>query len=201
MITDIAEQYRHHTAQNDPGAALDDHPDARFPHAALRRHTEVRDRTCVGPGCRTSSRRCDQDHTVDHHHGGPTVRAGLGPLCRHDHLLKTEGHWRLEQPEPGRFVWTSPLKRRYRVEPEPILPPPITPVPRADDPRFDEPAPGPVYADDEQPDLHPPDRGPPERDDALLSEGTRCSTGLKKNGVSNTEAAAGNGLDKDPPPF
>ena len=165
MITDIADQYRQHTEQDDPDAALDTRPSARFPHAALRRHTEVRDRTCVGPGCRTAARRCDQDHTIDHHHGGPTVRADLGPLCRHDHTLKTKGNWRLDQPEPGHFVWTSPLKRQYRVEPEPILPPPITPVPREDDPAFDAPAPGPVYADDEQPDLRRHERGPPAQND------------------------------------
>ncbi|SFN12956.1 protein of unknown function [Pseudonocardia ammonioxydans] len=186
VITDIADQYRQHTEHDDPGAGLDDRPDARFPHAALRRHTEVRDRTCLGPGCRTAARRCDQDHTRDHHHGGPTVRGGLGPLCRHDHTLKTKGNWCLDQPEPGHFIWTSPLKRQYRVEPEPILPPPITPVPRDHDSAFDNPAPGPVYADDEQPDLRRSERGPPAQDGTAPED---------------TDAPDVTAPDNDPPPF
>jgi hypothetical protein len=46
----------------------------------------------------------------------------------------------LRQPEPGRFVWTSPLGGRYAVTPEPILPRPPDSVPRADDAHHDEPA-------------------------------------------------------------
>ncbi|SFM56410.1 protein of unknown function [Pseudonocardia ammonioxydans] len=186
VITDIADQYRQHTEHDDPDAALDNQPNARFPHAALRRHTEVRDRTCLSPGCRTAARRCDQDHTIDHHHGRPTVRGGLGPLCRHDHTLKTKGNWRLDQPEPGHFIWTSPLKRQYRVDPEPILPPPITPVRRDDDPAFDAPAPGPVYADDEQPDLRRHERGPPAHDDTAPED---------------TDAPDATASDDDLPPF
>ncbi|HEX6405173.1 MAG TPA: hypothetical protein VF003_18770 [Pseudonocardiaceae bacterium] len=43
------------------------------------------------------------------------------PLCRHDHRLKTVGRWRLHQPEPGHFTWLSPLGRKYRTQPPPIL--------------------------------------------------------------------------------
>ena len=47
----------------------------------------------------------------------------------------------LEQPTPGRFIWTSPLRGRYEVRPEPVLPaaPGIRPGP--DDPEHDLPAP------------------------------------------------------------
>ena len=69
-------------------------------------------------------------------------------------MLKTEGGWRLEQPEPGVFVWTSPLGRTYRISPEPILPPPSEPVPAEPDSNPDEPP-----ADQES------DRGPPPAPD------------------------------------
>jgi hypothetical protein len=154
VIADIAAQHhdRERRAQD-----LDAHPDARYPGAGLRRHIQIRDRFCVFRGCRTPARSADQDHTVDHSRGGPTVAADLGPACRHDHMLKTEGGWELEQPEPGVFVWSSPLGRRYPVRPEPILPPPAEPVIREPDPEHDEPA-----DPTERPlDLRPDPRAPP----------------------------------------
>lgn len=142
VITDIAARYRRRRGYGSSSPGLDAHPHDRFPRAALRRHVQVRDRTCVHPGCRTPARRCDTDHTRDHARGGTTTHDDLAPLCRHHHMLKTEGGWRLSQPEPGRFVWTSPLGRSYPVAPEPILLPPRDP----------DPAP--------RTDLHP-DRAPP----------------------------------------
>ena len=120
---------------------LDAHPDDRLPRAALRRHIHIRDRTCVGVGCRHRPSHCDQDHTVAVQDGGTTVAADLGPLCRHDHTLKTNGGWTLVQPTPGSFVWTSPLRGRYPVQPEPVLPPLPESCPAPDDPEHDEPAP------------------------------------------------------------
>ncbi|MBP2366255.1 HNH endonuclease signature motif containing protein [Pseudonocardia parietis] len=163
VITDIAARYQLHRQQDELWAELDADPTARFPSAPLRRHTEVRDRTCVHPGCRTSARRCDQDHTLDHGRGGTTTHDDLAPLCRHHHMLKTKGGWRLEQPEPGHFIWTSPLGRHYPVEPEPILPPPIRPVHRDPEPWFDHPA---YDIDHEQPDLRRRERAPPGEDHA-----------------------------------
>ncbi|MBP2368907.1 DUF222 domain-containing protein [Pseudonocardia parietis] len=163
VITDIAARYQLHRQQDELWAELDADPTARFPSAPLRRHTEVRDRTCVHPGCRTSARRCDQDHTINHGHGGTTTHDDLAPLCRHHHMLKTKGGWRLEQPEPGHFIWISPLGRHYPVGPEPILPPPIRPVHRDPEPWFDHPA---YDIDHEQPDLRRRDRAPPGEDHA-----------------------------------
>ncbi|MBC3192577.1 DUF222 domain-containing protein [Pseudonocardia sp. C8] len=161
VIADITARYQHHRQQAAPGADLDAHPTARFPRAALRRHTQVRDRTCTFPTCRTPARRCDQDHTTDHTHGGPTTRDDLGPLCRHDHTLKTEAGWDLDQPEPGRFIWTSPLGKTYPVAPEPILPPPMPPLPPDNDPGGEPPD-----ADTGQHDLdlHRRHRAPPQDD-------------------------------------
>ena len=89
---------------------------------------------------RPPARRADQDLTRDHALGGPTTSHDLGPACRHDHMLKTDGHWNLDQPEPGTFVWTSPLGRTYPVTPETILPPAPEALVREPDPDHDRPA-------------------------------------------------------------
>ena len=46
--------------------------------AVLRRHLQIRDRACAGPGCRAPAHHTDQDHTVDHARGGPTLHWNLG---------------------------------------------------------------------------------------------------------------------------
>jgi hypothetical protein len=136
VLADIARQYAHRGRRD-----LDAHPDDRLPRAALRRHTQIRDRSCVGVGCRRRPARCDQDHTVEYRHGGETVAADLGPLCRHDHILKGQGGWTLQQPSPGTFLWVSPLGGRYEVRPEPVLPLLPDCCPGPDDPWHDEAAP------------------------------------------------------------
>lgn len=159
VIADIGARFEAHLAGQ--RADLDAHPDDRFPRAGLRRYVQVRDRRCVHPGCRASAVRADVDHTRDHVFGGPTTQDDLAPLCRHHHMLKTVGGWRLEQPEPGRFVWRSPLGQVYVVEPEPILPPPPEQVPRDPDPGFDDLA---RDDGDDAPDLSVRERAPPPQD-------------------------------------
>jgi hypothetical protein len=97
------------------------HPDARFARGPLADHVRARDRNCVGPGCTRPARRCDLDHTRDHSRGGRTVEANIGPGCKRHHPDKDRG-WSLSQPEPGLFVWRSPLGRTYRTRGEPIRP-------------------------------------------------------------------------------
>jgi Domain of unknown function (DUF222) len=116
VVADIAAQY---TQCGRRGPTAQD-PTARFAGAVLRRHVQIRDRSCVYPGCRYPARGADLDHTFDHIHGGPTTEANSGPLCRHDHRLKHVGGWRLYQPEPGHFTWISPLGRTYHTQPPPI---------------------------------------------------------------------------------
>ncbi|MGH3914986.1 MAG: HNH endonuclease signature motif containing protein [Pseudonocardiaceae bacterium] len=122
VISDLAAQYRAFVTgvPQDAGRAGRQDPAARFAGAVLRRHIQIRDRFCVYLGCRCSARQADLDHTVDHSRGGAITEVNSGPLCRHDHLLKHEGGWRLCQPEPGHFVWTSPLGREYHARPQPI---------------------------------------------------------------------------------
>ncbi|MBC3192397.1 HNH endonuclease [Pseudonocardia sp. C8] len=102
-------------------ARLDADPTARFARGPLATHVQVRDRTCVGPGCTRPARRSELDHTTDHDHGGPTVPANIGPCCGRHHADKDRG-WTLTQPEPGRFCWRSPLGRTYRTRGEPVRP-------------------------------------------------------------------------------
>jgi len=61
-------------------------------------------------------------------------------LCRHDHVLKGRG-WNMQQPEPGTFLWLTPLGGRYEVQPEPVLPVLPDTCPAPDDPQHDEAAP------------------------------------------------------------
>jgi hypothetical protein len=50
--------------------------------------------------------------------------------CRHDHRLKGEGGWALQQPQPGVFRWTSRLGHPYERRPPAIIEPLPDPIPR-----------------------------------------------------------------------
>ncbi|MFC4943842.1 HNH endonuclease signature motif containing protein, partial [Pseudonocardia sp. GCM10023141] len=129
VITDIANQYARRT---DATAGTD--PRARFARAALERHVRMRDRTCVGPGCRRHAVRTELDHTRDYRFGGQTVEENLDCLCAFHHALKHRGGRRLWQPVPGHFVWRSPLGRVYRTRGAPIGPDLPEPIPREEEP-------------------------------------------------------------------
>jgi uncharacterized protein DUF222 len=100
----------------------------RRPSAALREYVNTRTPICVGVGCHRPAESCESDHTQDYAQGGATADANLGPACRHHNLMKLDGGWRLEQPEPGRYVWTTPAGLRYEVAPEPVTNPTPDPV-------------------------------------------------------------------------
>lgn len=81
-------------------------------------------------GCRAPAHTADQDHTIDHAHGGPTLAPNLGAACRHDHRLKGEGGWTLHQPQSGVFCWTSRLRHTYQHQPPAIIEPLPDPISR-----------------------------------------------------------------------
>jgi hypothetical protein len=108
-----------HATEEAPNGAAD--ASRRGPGAALRPYLQIRDTHCVGPGCRTPARSADVDHTRAHAHGGPTAELNLAHLCRHDHRLKHDGGWQLDQPASGQMVWTSRLGHSYPVDAPPIL--------------------------------------------------------------------------------
>ncbi len=100
------------------GAVLDVGRTRYRPPAALAEHVRARDRRCSRPGCSAPATSCDLDHTVEFgRDDGPTAHGNLGPLCRRDHQVKTDGGFALTQPEPGLFEWVTPLGRRYRIRP------------------------------------------------------------------------------------
>ena len=56
---------------------------------------------------------CDIDHTIAYLHRGHTLVDDMGPACRHDHTLKTRGHWTITSPHPGIYHWTSSHGHAY----------------------------------------------------------------------------------------
>lgn len=131
VIAEIAGRYRNRDADL---ARIDAAPTARHPSAALRRHVQIRDRTCCAPGCRRPARKADIDHTLDYARGGATVAANTEPLCEWHHRMKHRGGWTLTQVEPGRFCWRAPLGQRYRTGGEPVAPDLPDPLPAPDSP-------------------------------------------------------------------
>ena len=87
------------------------------PPESLQHLIRVRQRTCAFPGCQRAARRCDLDHTIPYHRGGRTCECNLAPLCREHHQAKQTSGWRLDQPEPGIMIWTTPSGRRYTTGP------------------------------------------------------------------------------------
>lgn len=95
-------------------------PDAagHEPSEAQRLALQVRNPRSTFPFSTIPAARCDVDHTVAHHPSGsqgPTSMANLGPLDRRAHRAKTAGHWHLEQPAPGVFLWRSPHGYEFEV--------------------------------------------------------------------------------------
>jgi hypothetical protein len=39
------------------------------------------------------------------------------PKCRHEHRLKQDPRWNVEQHPDGTFTWTAPSGRKYTSEP------------------------------------------------------------------------------------
>ena len=129
---------------------LDARPDDRFPSGPLRRHTEIRDRTCTLAGvCRRPAHTSAQDHGLDYAAGGATVRQNVGPVCAMDHQLKHRAGWEASRPgDPGTVVWRSPLGGEYAATGEfltgPVLDPLPGPVPPPTMDRADHVADGPI---------------------------------------------------------
>jgi hypothetical protein len=105
------------------GTVLDVGRTTYRPPRALARHVHVRDQTCARPGCTTPAETCDLDHTTEYHHPpdgqppGTTADHNLGPLCRRDHRLKTDGGSTLRQTAPGTYLWTTPTGHHYATTP------------------------------------------------------------------------------------
>jgi len=87
------------------------------PGVKLRHLAQIRHATCTGPACRRPSRQCDFEHNIPYEAGGRTCLCNTGPKCRHEHRLKQDPRWKVEQITPGTFRWTAPSGRQYTTEP------------------------------------------------------------------------------------
>jgi len=90
----------------------------RRPSATQKRRIEVRNTTCVFPGCRMPARGCDIDHTLAVQDGGKTCDCNLAALCRHDHRIKHQHGWTYQRLPDGTPQWTTRLGHTYGKTPE-----------------------------------------------------------------------------------
>jgi Domain of unknown function (DUF222) len=87
------------------------------PGVRLRHLSQVRHATCTSPVCRRPARNCDFEHNTPYEAGGRTCLCNGGPKCRHDHRLKQQPGWTVDQLPDGTFRWTTPSGRSYETEP------------------------------------------------------------------------------------
>jgi hypothetical protein len=87
------------------------------PGIRLRHLAQVRHATCVSPVCRRPAAQCDFEHDIPYENGGRTCLCNGGPKCRHDHRLKQQPGWTVDQLPDGTFRWTTPSGRDYLTEP------------------------------------------------------------------------------------
>jgi hypothetical protein len=107
------------------GALLDYGTTRYAPPRHLAEHVIARDRTCRFATCTWPAESSQLDHTKPYRSdgtGGPTAAANFGPLHGRHHNDKTHHGFEFAQPEPGRFVITTPAGLSYKVDPEIIGP-------------------------------------------------------------------------------
>ena len=97
-------QHRYQSRGHDPGVRL-------------RHLSQVRHATCTSPVCRRPASQCDFEHNTPYEAGGRTCLCNGGPKCRHDHRLKQQPGWTVEQLPDSTFRWTTPAGRSYDTEP------------------------------------------------------------------------------------
>ncbi|WP_408935985.1 HNH endonuclease signature motif containing protein [Corynebacterium marquesiae] len=83
-----------------------DEIDSYTPNNDIRAYTQGRDATCRWPGCTVPATRCQLDHRIEYHLGGPTSPDNLVNLCQHHHNIKTDRriHYILD-PITGTIAW------------------------------------------------------------------------------------------------
>ena len=97
-------QHRYEARGHDPGVKL-------------RHLSQVRHATCTSPVCRRPASQCDFEHNTPYEAGGRSCLCNAGPKCRHDHRLKQQPGWKVDQLPDGTFRWTTPAGRSYDTEP------------------------------------------------------------------------------------
>jgi hypothetical protein len=82
----------------------------------LRRHLELRDRTCTFPGCHVPGKHCDVDHREPWPRG-PTSEHNCHCVCRRHHRAKQEYFTVTLDHTTGDTLWSTPDGRTYRKPP------------------------------------------------------------------------------------
>jgi hypothetical protein len=102
----------------------------RRPNQALRDLIAARDREC--PFCHRPAQACDVDHLAEWaKDGGATDPENLGPKCEREHYLKDHPLWDLGfDPDSGEATLTTPAKRTFTRQREPIIEPEPPPKPQ-----------------------------------------------------------------------
>jgi hypothetical protein len=115
-ITDLQERWCA-TVTDADGTIVRHGADSYRVPARMRRALQIRDGTCRFPGCRRRADKCDADHTVPHHKGGPTCPCNLASLCRRHHRLKQRPEWQLIHIWHGVLLWIAPTGHWYITDP------------------------------------------------------------------------------------
>lgn len=84
-----------------------------------RRQVELRDLTCVFPGCRMPATDCDLDHIETWAETGQTSIKASAPGCRHDHVGRHQFNWTYRPIRGGDYLWTSRLGHTYTTSGRP----------------------------------------------------------------------------------
>ena len=87
------------------------------PGVKLRHLTQIRYATCTGPVCRRPSTQSDFEHNIPYEADGRTCLCNGGPKCRHDHRVKQDPRWKVDQLPDGTFRWTTPSGRTFTTMP------------------------------------------------------------------------------------
>jgi uncharacterized protein DUF222 len=87
------------------------------PGVMLRHLAQIRYATCTGPACRRPAAQSDFEHNTPYETGGRTCLCNGNPKCRHDHRVKQDPRWQVDQLPDGTIRWTTPAGRQYTKEP------------------------------------------------------------------------------------
>jgi hypothetical protein len=117
VATTYGPQWRYAVVQPDSGDVLVAGTSRRRPSAAIRRTVELRDRTCVFPGCRMPARRSDLDHTTPYSEQATTDVESLAACCRHDHVIRPRVKWSYTRNPDRSYTWTAPSGIQYTRPP------------------------------------------------------------------------------------
>ena len=87
------------------------------PGLMLRHLAQIRYATCTGPACRRPAAQADFEHNIAYEAGGRSCLCNGHPKCRHDHRVKQDPRWHVDQLPDGTIRWTTPAGRQYTTEP------------------------------------------------------------------------------------